>query len=107
VLIQVNIDDEASKHGCAPEEVEALAAAIAAEPPAPARPDGDSRAMARAERRGMHSCACARFPVAGRPARAGRHAVDGHEQRLRRSHRRGRHLVRIGTALFGARPRPA
>jgi uncharacterized pyridoxal phosphate-containing UPF0001 family protein len=32
VLIQVNIDDESSKHGCAPEEVEALAAAIAAEP---------------------------------------------------------------------------
>jgi uncharacterized pyridoxal phosphate-containing UPF0001 family protein len=32
VLIQVNIDDESSKHGCAPEDVEALAAAIAAEP---------------------------------------------------------------------------
>ncbi len=32
VLIQVNIDDEASKHGCAPEDVPALAAAVAAEP---------------------------------------------------------------------------
>ena len=29
VLIQVNVDDEASKHGCAPEEAEALADAIA------------------------------------------------------------------------------
>jgi pyridoxal phosphate enzyme (YggS family) len=32
VLIQVNIDDEASKHGCAPGEVEQLADAIAAQP---------------------------------------------------------------------------
>lgn len=32
VLIQVNIDDEASKHGCAPGEVESLAEAIAAQP---------------------------------------------------------------------------
>jgi uncharacterized pyridoxal phosphate-containing UPF0001 family protein len=32
VLIQVNIDDEASKHGCPPEEVMALADLIAAQP---------------------------------------------------------------------------
>ena len=32
VLIQVNIDDEASKHGCTPDDVPALAAAIVAEP---------------------------------------------------------------------------
>ena len=32
VLIQVNIDDEASKHGCRPEDVDALANAIAACP---------------------------------------------------------------------------
>ena len=32
VLVQVNIDDEASKHGCRPEDVDALADAIAAEP---------------------------------------------------------------------------
>ena len=32
VLVQVNIDDEASKHGCRPEEVPALAAAIAQQP---------------------------------------------------------------------------
>ena len=36
VLIQVNIDDEASKHGCRPEDVPALADAIAARA-APAR----------------------------------------------------------------------
>src|SRR5690606_14253741 len=32
VLVQVNIDDEASKHGCAPDAVDALAAAIDAQP---------------------------------------------------------------------------
>lgn len=32
VLVQVNVDDEASKHGCRPDEVSALADAIAAEP---------------------------------------------------------------------------
>ena len=32
VLVQVNIDDEASKHGCPPQEVPALAAAIAQQP---------------------------------------------------------------------------
>ncbi|HZH43673.1 MAG TPA: YggS family pyridoxal phosphate-dependent enzyme [Lysobacter sp.] len=32
VLLQVNIDDEASKHGCRPEELDALADAVAAQP---------------------------------------------------------------------------
>jgi len=32
VLVQVNVDDEASKHGCRPEDVEMLAAAVAAQP---------------------------------------------------------------------------
>ncbi len=32
VLIQVNIDDETSKHGCRPEDIDALAAAVAAQP---------------------------------------------------------------------------
>lgn len=31
VLVQVNIDDEASKHGCRPQDITALAAAVAAE----------------------------------------------------------------------------
>ena len=41
----------------------------------------------------------------GRPARdvAARHAVHGHERRPGGRHRRRRHLVRIGTALFGPR----
>ncbi|MGH8084048.1 MAG: YggS family pyridoxal phosphate-dependent enzyme [Lysobacter sp.] len=34
VLVQVNIDDEASKHGCRPDEVEALAMEIVASEPA-------------------------------------------------------------------------
>jgi PLP dependent protein len=32
VLIQVNIDDEASKHGCRPDDIDALAEAIATQP---------------------------------------------------------------------------
>ena len=32
VLVQVNIDDEAGKHGCTPDEIDALAEAIAAQP---------------------------------------------------------------------------
>jgi len=32
VLLQVNIDDEASKHGCRPDDIPALAAAVADEP---------------------------------------------------------------------------
>ena len=31
-LLQVNIDDEASKHGCSPDDIPALAEAVAAEP---------------------------------------------------------------------------
>jgi pyridoxal phosphate enzyme (YggS family) len=105
VLLQVNIDDEASKHGCGPDDIPALADAVAAEPrlalrglmaiPAP---------LADAERR--------------RPAFARMRELF---ERLRRSHPQadtlsmgmsddfaiaiaeGATMVRVGSALFGPR----
>ncbi|MXV09370.1 YggS family pyridoxal phosphate-dependent enzyme [Xanthomonas sp. F4] len=110
VLIQVNIDDEASKHGCQPEAVDALAAAIAAQP--------------RLALRGLMAIP-APWPEAERriDAFARMHALF---ERLRAAHPQvdtlsmgmsgdfadaiaaGATMVRVGTALFGARgPRAA
>ncbi|HEV7271527.1 YggS family pyridoxal phosphate-dependent enzyme [Pseudoxanthomonas sp.] len=106
VLIQVNIDDEASKHGCRPEEIDALADAIAAEPtlrlrglmaiPAP-HPDPARRAAAFARMQALQD------------ALAARHAsVDtlsmGMSDDFALAIAQGATMVRIGTALFGARP---
>jgi len=106
VLIQVNIDHEASKHGCAPEEVAALAQAIALQP--------------RLRLRGLMVIPTPHTdPEQRRPAfRRSRELFE----RLRRDHPQvdtlsmgmsddaaiaiaeGATMVRIGTALFGARP---
>lgn len=105
VLVQVNIDDEASKHGCAPEQVPELVAAILHEPrlalrglmaiPTP-HPDIESR---RAAYRGM----AALFGTL-----AARHAsVDtlsmGMSDDFPLAIAEGATMVRIGTALFGPR----
>ncbi|ALN79699.1 YggS family pyridoxal phosphate-dependent enzyme [Lysobacter antibioticus] len=108
VLIQVNIDDEASKHGCRPDEVEALATAIAAE----------SRLCLRGL---MVIPAPHDEPELLRPAfRRSKQLFDS----LTQTHRsvdtlsmgmsddyavaiaEGSTMVRIGTALFGARAKP-
>lgn len=106
VLIQVNIDDEAGKHGCEPGEVDALAQAIAAQP--------------RLRLRGLMVIPTPHAdPEQRRPAfRRTRELFE----RLQRSHphidtlsmgmsddaavaiAEGATMVRIGTALFGARP---
>ncbi|WP_369981704.1 YggS family pyridoxal phosphate-dependent enzyme [Xanthomonas bundabergensis] len=105
VLIQVNIDDEASKHGCAPGEVDALAAAIAAQPalalrglmaiPAP---------WPEAERRGA---AFARMATLFARLRQAHPQVDtlsmGMSGDFAEAIAAGANLVRIGTALFGER----
>ena len=105
VLIQVNIDDEASKHGCAPDDVEALADAIAAEPmlrlrglmaiPAP-HADPALRTAAFVRMEALYT------------ALATRHAgVDtlsmGMSDDFSLAVANGATMVRIGTALFGAR----
>lgn len=105
VLIQVNIDDETSKHGCAPADVPVLAAAIAAEPrlrlrglmaiPAPF-PEADRRQAAFARMRGLHDALAAEHPQ-----------VDtlsmGMSADFAQAIAAGATLVRVGTALFGAR----
>ncbi|AWH28327.1 YggS family pyridoxal phosphate-dependent enzyme [Stenotrophomonas sp. YAU14A_MKIMI4_1] len=109
VLIQVNIDDEGSKHGCAPQQVDALAQAIAAEPslrlrglmaiPAP-WPDAARRREAFVRMRTLFETLAAGHPH-----------VDtlsmGMSGDYAEAIAEGATLVRIGTALFGARPRPA
>ena len=106
VLVQVNIDDEASKHGCRPDQMDALAQAIASHPtlrlrglmviptahddPELARPSF-RRARALFERlRGQ-------YPT-----------VDtlsmGMSGDAEVAVAEGATMVRIGTALFGARP---
>jgi pyridoxal phosphate enzyme (YggS family) len=105
-LIQVNIDDEASKHGCRPEDIDAIAAAIVAEPqlrlrglmaiPAPL-PDFERRRAAFARMRSLFD------------ALATRHSgIDtlsmGMSEDLELAIAEGATMVRVGTALFGARP---
>jgi len=106
VLIQVNIDDEASKHGCRPEGVDAIAAAILAEPqlrlrglmaiPAPL-PDFERRRAAFARMRSLFEALAARCP-----------GIDtlsmGMSEDMELAIAEGATMVRVGTALFGARP---
>ena len=107
VLVQVNIDDEASKHGCAPEQVAELAAAIENEPrlmlrglmaiPAP-HPDLESRRPA------YRSMAALFHALAARHS-----SVDtlsmGMSDDFPLAIAEGATMVRIDTALFGPRSR--
>jgi pyridoxal phosphate enzyme (YggS family) len=108
VLIQVNISDEASKSGCAPANVGALADAIAAAPrlrlrglmciPAP-WPDAGRRRDDFARMRTLFDAQQARHP-----------GIDtlsmGMSDDFELAIAEGATLVRIGSALFGARPTP-
>lgn len=105
VLVQVNIDDEASKHGCAPEQVAELAAAIEKEPrltlrglmaiPAP-HPDLESRRPAYRSMATLFDALAARHS-----------SVDtlsmGMSDDFPLAIAEGATMVRIGTALFGPR----
>ncbi len=106
VLVQVNIDDESSKHGCRPDEVFALASAIAAEPrltlrglmaiPAP-HPDTARRRDAFRRMKTLFDKLAVRYPQ-----------VDtlsmGMSDDIELAIAEGATMVRVGTALFGARP---
>ena len=105
VLIQVNVDDEPSKHGCRPEDVPALANAIAAHPTLALRglmaipfPHGDARAR---------RPAFARIAALSEALRATHPAADtlsmGMSDDLEVAIAEGATMVRIGTALFGPR----
>ena len=106
VLIQVNIDDEAGKHGCTPDQVAPLAAAIAAEPalalrglmaiPAPFD-DMQRRRDAFRRMRLLFETLRARHPAADTLSM-------GMSEDIELAVAEGATLVRVGTALFGARP---
>ncbi|MGH8082920.1 MAG: YggS family pyridoxal phosphate-dependent enzyme [Lysobacter sp.] len=109
VLIQVNIDDEASKHGCAPDDVPALAGAIAAEPalrlrgimviPTP-HADPELRRPAFAQAKALFDAVAAQHGAAVDTLSMG--MSDDYPIAIAE----GATMVRIGTALFGARSRP-
>ena len=106
VLIQVNIDDETGKHGCAPADVDALVDAVAAEPrlrlrglmaiPAPHEDMARRREAFRAMR-GLFDALKARHP-----------GVDtlsmGMSEDFVPAIEEGATMVRVGSALFGPRP---
>ncbi|OHE79860.1 MAG: YggS family pyridoxal phosphate enzyme, partial [Lysobacterales bacterium GWF1_69_6] len=105
VLIQVNVDGEASKSGCDPADVPALAAAVAAAPhlrlrglmaiPEP-HPDPARRRDSFRRLKALHDAVAATFP-----------GVDtlsmGMSDDFETAIAEGSTLVRIGTALFGPR----
>nr|WP_269450934.1 YggS family pyridoxal phosphate-dependent enzyme [Stenotrophomonas sp. MMGLT7] len=106
VLIQVNIDDEASKHGCAPEQVPALAEAVAAQPrlalrglmaiPAPF-PEASRRREAFRRMRALFDTLATRYPQADTLSM-------GMSADFAQAIAEGATMVRVGTALFGSRP---
>lgn len=104
-LIQVNIDDEAGKHGCRPDEVEALAAAISRQPtlrlrglmaiPAPA-PDMARRRAAFRMMSALFDATAAHHPgIDTLSMGMSGDCVEAIEE--------GATMVRVGSALFGAR----
>ena len=105
VLIQVNIDDEASKHGCRPEDIARLADAIADRPelrlrglmtiPAP-DPDMHRRRAAFRRMRGLFDALAARH--------CGIDTLSmGMSEDYALAIAEGATMVRIGSALFGPR----
>lgn len=106
LLIQVNIDDESSKSGCTPAQIDVLADAIAAEPrlrlrglmaiPAPF-PDEAPRRQAFARMRALFDALATRHP-----------GIDtlsmGMSHDFELAIAEGATMVRVGTALFGPRP---
>lgn len=110
ICLQVNVDDEDSKSGCAPAELPALAAAVLALPgirlrglmciPRP----GNGAALAELAK--THADLLARLPaLAAQPFDT---LSMGMTDDLAEAVAAGSTMVRIGTAIFGARPaRPA
>ncbi|MFS8138281.1 MAG: YggS family pyridoxal phosphate-dependent enzyme [Thermomonas sp.] len=105
VLVQVNIDDEASKHGCTPEQVMPLADLIAAQPrlklrglmaiPAPSE-DLNQRAQAFQAMRELIDAVAKQYP-----------GIDtlsmGMSDDFVMAIEQGATMVRVGSALFGPR----
>jgi len=108
VLLQVNIDAEPSKSGCRPDEIEPLAELVLAQPRLRLRglmaipyPAGDPQQRVPAFRamRGLYETLAQRV---GSVDTLSMGMSDDFELAIAE----GANLVRIGTALFGARPAP-
>lgn len=103
VLIQVNIDDESSKHGCTPAALPALAEAIAQQPrlclrglmaiPAP-YPDNERRRLAFRRMRSLFDQLAAHHPQLDTLSM-------GMSDDFALAIAEGASMVRVGTALFG------
>jgi hypothetical protein len=105
VLVQVNVDDEGSKSGCAPDEIAAIAEAVAAAPglrlrglmaiPAPL-PDLGRRRAAFRRMRGLFEALREGFP-----------GIDtlsmGMSEDFELAIAEGASMVRLGSVLFGPR----
>jgi pyridoxal phosphate enzyme (YggS family) len=106
VLLQVNIDDEASKHGCGPGEIPALAEAVAAQPrlalrglmaiPAP-HADPERRRPAFRRMRELFERLREAHPQADTLSM-------GMSEDFAIAIAEGATMVRVGSALFGPRP---
>ncbi len=107
VLIQVNIDAEASKSGCAPVEVAALATAIAAAPQLRLR--GLMAIPAPAPQHAQRRDAFRRLRTLFDRLRIAHSGVDtlsmGMSDDFELAIAEGATMVRVGSALFGARDR--
>lgn len=105
VLIQVNIDDETSKSGCTPAALPGLAAAVAAEPQLRLR--GLMAIPAPHADLTLRRAAFARMYALYRELQASHSGVDtlslGMSEDFELALAEGANLVRIGSALFGAR----
>ncbi|MUV15639.1 YggS family pyridoxal phosphate-dependent enzyme [Noviluteimonas gilva] len=106
VLIQVNIDDEASKHGCRPEDAGALADAVAAAAPRLAL-RGLMAIPAPLEDMDRRRAAFARMKTLFDTLAASHPSMDtlsmGMSEDFDLAIAEGATMVRVGTALFGER----
>ncbi|UXI69350.1 YggS family pyridoxal phosphate-dependent enzyme [Tahibacter amnicola] len=106
VLIQVNIDDETSKSGCAPAAVAGLAATIAAAPRLRLR--GLMAIPAPLPERERRRAAFARMAGLFEELRRAHPGIDtlsmGMSEDFDLAIAEGATMVRVGSALFGARP---
>ena len=111
LCIQVNVSGEASKSGVAPAELPALAHAVAALPAERVRLRGLMAIPEPAEDVAAQRAPLARLAELLRMLRAQGLALDtlsmGMSADLEAAIAEGSTLVRVGSAVFGARPRPA
>ena len=107
VLVQVNIDDESSKSGCRPEQVPALARAVVAAPGLRLR--GLMAIPAPTPELERRRAAFRRMRMLFEQLRETHPSVDtlslGMSDDFELAIEEGANMVRVGTALFGPRPR--